>query len=163
MNIDHQINSITTIQHISLQISTPSIKRTKTINYKQESHTTTSSRYSHDSNWRTSQLDTITNLPSLTPIETNSKLIDQQYSKKKSNYLQDRKNKNKNKKIKTHKKLIYKNKNYQQAITDPYNQSGIIIDNPTLYNESSDKHHPNTVNLPPLRKVQQKKTNSDAY
>ena len=51
---------------------------------------------------------------------------------------------------------MYKNKNYQQAITYPYNQSGITIDNPTPYNESSDKHHSNTVNLPRLRKVQQK-------
>ena len=51
---------------------------------------------------------------------------------------------------------MYKNKNYQQAITYPYNQRGITIDNPTPYNESSDKHHSNTVNLPRLRKVQQK-------
>ena len=44
--IDNQMNNITTILHIPLQISIPPTKR---INYKQESHTKTSSRYSHDS------------------------------------------------------------------------------------------------------------------
>ena len=115
-------------------------------------------------NWRICQPDTITNPPSLTPIEINSKLIDQQYSKTfQLIHKIEKIKKTKKNKIKTRKKLTYKNKNYQQAITDPYNQSGIIIDNPALYNESSDKHHPNTVNLPPLRKVQQKKTNPHAY
>ena len=80
--IDNQMNNITTIQQIPLKISIPPTKRTKRISYKQESHTATSSRYSHDSNWRTGQPDTITNPPLVTPIEIKSKLIDQQYSKK---------------------------------------------------------------------------------
>ena len=92
--INMQMNNITTKQHIPLNISIPPTKSKTRINYKQDSQTTTSSRYSHDSNWRTSQPNTIQNLRSPTQIEINSNLINQQYSKQISTYLNDRKKKN---------------------------------------------------------------------